>query len=272
MQRLTLSILIVLALLGVASFWVVPPIPQPQLYHNFADQRSLSGIPNFWNVISNLPFLIVGGWGILYLSSGSAPDGLQDSTERWMFLFFFIAVAFTGVGSAYYHLAPNNERLVWDRLPITMAFMALFAIIIAERLSRRVGVWLFVSLIVLGVASVLYWHLTETWGRGDLRPYLLVQFYPVVAIPIILALTPKAYTRTENLYSALAWYVGAKLYEILDDAVFSFGNIVSGHTLKHIGAAVSCYMILSWIRQRRLVKTQTFKEPWPITDPNPHSQ
>ncbi len=93
MQRLTLSILIVLALLGVASFWVVPPIPQPQLYHNFADQRSLSGIPNFWNVISNLPFLIIGGWGILYLSSGSAPDGLQDSTERWMFLFFFIAVA-----------------------------------------------------------------------------------------------------------------------------------------------------------------------------------
>jgi len=135
-----------------------------------------------------------------------------------------------------------------------------------------VGVWLFVSLIVLGVASVLYWHVTETWGRGDLRPYLLVQFYPVVAIPIILAFTPKAYTRTENLYSALAWYVGAKLYEILDDAVFSFGHVVSGHTLKHIGAAVSCYMILSWIRQRRLVKTQTFKEPWPVTDPNPHSQ
>src|SRR5438094_8363173 len=172
MQRLTPSILIVLALLGVASFWVVPPIPQPQLYHNFADQRSLSGIPNFWNVISNLPFLIIGGWGILYLSSGSAPDGLQDSTERWMFLFFFIAVAFTGVGSAYYHLAPNNERLVWDRLPITMANIALFAIIIAERLSRRVGALLFVSLIVFGLDNVHYWRLSATSACVDLRPYL----------------------------------------------------------------------------------------------------
>src|SRR5437667_12696905 len=160
--------LICLDLLGVASSLVVPAIPQAQLYHHFADQRSLAGTPNVWNVISNLPFLIVGGWGILYLSSGSAPDGLQDSTERWMFLFFFIAAAFTGVGSAYYHLAPNNERLVWDRLPITMTFMRLFAIIIAERLSRRVGVWLFVSLIVFGVASVLYLHLTEIWVRGGL--------------------------------------------------------------------------------------------------------
>jgi hypothetical protein len=126
--------------------------------------------------------------------------------------------------------------------------------------------------VLLGVATVFYWYLTETWGMGDLRAYLLTQIYPVVAIPVILALSPKRYTRTEYLYSAMAWYVGAKLYEVLDKPVFAVGHLVSGHTLKHIGAAVSCYMILSWLRQRRLVEAQGFEMPWPATDTSPRNE
>jgi hypothetical protein len=259
MPRLTVQILVGLAILGVVSFWFVPPIAQPQWYHDFGDKRSLLGIPNFWNVISNLPFLFVGGWGIGYLLPDGAKAGLPDFVERWLFLFLFAAVALTGVGSAYYHWEPNNDRLVWDRLPLAMMFMALFAIIIAERLNRRIGVLLFMPLVVLGAATVFYWHLTELWGRGDLRPYLLGQLYPVVAIPILLWLGPATYTRTENLYIAIGWYAGAKLYEFLDKEIYSVGHIVSGHTLKHIGAAVSCYMILSWIRQRRLVGNAAFE-------------
>jgi hypothetical protein len=83
---------------------------------------------------------------------------------------------------------------------------------------------------------------------------LLTQIYPVVAIPIILWLCPATYTKTEKLCAAMAWYAGAKLYEFLDKDLYSFGQILSGHTLKHIGAAASCYMVLSWIRQRRLVR------------------
>src|SRR3990172_102797 len=33
-------------------------------YHNFADQRALWGVSNFWNVVSNLPFLLVALWGL----------------------------------------------------------------------------------------------------------------------------------------------------------------------------------------------------------------
>ena len=171
-----------------------------------------------------------------------------------MHLFFFAAVALMGVGSAFYHLSPNNDRLVWDRLPIAVTFMALFAIIITEYLSRRAGVVLFVPLVLLGAATVFYWHLTETWGRGDLRPYLLTQLYPAVAMPLILWLCPKSYTSTGTLVSAMAWYAGAKLYEFLDKDIFSFGQVISGHTLKHIGAAVSCYLIFIWMRDRRLVE------------------
>ena len=155
-----------------------------------------------------------------------------------------------GVGSAYYHWEPNNERHVWDRLPLAVAFMALFAIIIAERIDRRVGMWLFVPLMALGGGTVLYWHWTEVWGRGDLRPYLLVQLYPMLAVPAILLLFPARYSRTADLFGCLAWYAGAKGLELLDSPIYSQGQIVSGHTLKHLVAAVSAYLVLFMIQHR----------------------
>jgi hypothetical protein len=259
LQRLTLPILLSLAVIAVASFWFIPPIPQPQWYHSFADQRMLLGIPNFWNVISNLPFLFVGGWGACYVLSAQSAEGFRDSTERWMYLVFFAAVALTGIGSAYYHWYPKNETLVWDRLPITITFMALFAIIIAERIDLGVGAWLFWPLVIVGAATVFYWYFTETWGRGDLRPYLLTQIYPLLAIPVVLWLYPPVYTNAGNLYAALGWYVGAKIYEFLDMPVYLIGRIISGHTLKHVGAAVSCYLILNWVRQRRVIISSTLQ-------------
>jgi hypothetical protein len=253
MKRLAIAILAGLALAGLASLLWLAPMPQPLWYHDFADKRSLLGIANFWNVLSNLPFLLVGGWGICYLASAQSAESVQDTAERWMYVFFFAAVALTGVGSAYYHLEPNNHRLVWDRLPIALTFMALFAIIITERLSRSAGILLFFPLVMLGALSVVYWHLSETWGKGDLRLYLLTQLYPILAIPVVVWLCPGRYTGEPSLYSALAWYAGAKLYEFLDRAVFSAGQIISGHTLKHIGAAAGCYVILRWLCRRRLV-------------------
>lgn len=252
-MRLVTSIMIGMAAIGVVLLFILPPVPQPPWYHNFADQVPLLGIPNFWNVISNFPLLVVGLWGIFYLGSKKAKEKALDANERWMYLVFFVAVALSGVGSAYYHLKPNNERLVWDRLPIAITFMALFGIIISEYLSRRAGGLLFLPLLLLGAASVIYWGLTESWGRGDLRPYLLSQLYPALAIPLILWLTPRRYTQTEKFYAAIAWYAAAKLYEFLDKAIYAAGRIVSGHTLKHIAAAVSCYLILNWIQSRRKI-------------------
>ncbi len=263
MQRFTVPILLALAFASPILFFVIPPIAQPQWYHAFADKRTLLGLPHFWNVISNLPFLLVGLWGVRHTASVEEGESIQDSIARWMYLFLFAAVMLTGIGSAYYHLEPNNERLVWDRLPIAMMFMALFAIVIAERINRRAGALLFVPLVLLGAATVWYWHLSEVWGRGDLRPYLLTQIFPVFAIPLILWLCPARHTKTATFYSAIAWYASAKIYEFLDKDLYSFGEILSGHTLKHIGAAVSCYLILSWVRQRRLMRAPTTAEIQP---------
>jgi len=183
-----------------------------------------------------------------------------NAQGRWMDLVFFAAVALTGVGSAFYHLNPNNGRLVWDRLPIAVAFMALFAMIIKEYLSRQIGVLLFVPLVLLGAATVFYWHITESQGNGDLRPYLLTQVYPAVAMPLILWLCPVKYTSTGALYGALGWYAGAKVFEFLDKEVFSLGHIISGHTLKHLAAAVSCYMVLIWMQKHHRMDDR-YEEP-----------
>lgn len=242
-----------LGLVPVLLLLVVPAFPQPLWYHDFADQRCLLCVPHMMNVVSNVPFVVVGLWGLAYVAR-CARERFQGRADRGFYAVFFVAVALTGVGSAYYHSLPNNDRLLWDRLPLAVAFMALFALILAERVHQRAGV-LFVPLVLLGGGSVVYWHLTESWGQGDLRPYLLVQLYPLVTLPIILWLFPARFTGTQDLYAALACYVVAKGLEILDRPTYAQGQLVSGHTLKHLVAALGPYFVLHMLKWRRALTT-----------------
>ena len=136
----------------------LPRIPQPQAYHSFADQRSFMGIPNFGPVVSNFPFALVGIWGIIFLlRPSSAPTSAHfiDSRERWPYLVAFVGILLTAFGSSYYHLDPNNARLVWDRLPIMVALTATAAAVIAERVEIRTGLLLLPVFLFVGIASVL---------------------------------------------------------------------------------------------------------------------
>jgi hypothetical protein len=231
----------------------LPRIPQPQAYHNFADQRSFLGIPNFADVVSNVPFAVFGLWGLAFwLRSNSEPNSslFVDRRERWPYLVIFIGVLLTAFGSAYYHLEPSNARLVWDRLPMTVAFMAVVAAMIAERISVRIGLWLLPVLVLVGFSSVLQWYLSELRGAGDLRFYATVQAYSVLFVLIVLLLPPR-YTRSSDLAIVAGFYVLAKVLEILDKPIFELGHIVSGHTLKHLAAATSGYWILRMLQKRR---------------------
>jgi hypothetical protein len=248
--------LALLAVAAVAITWAVsqPPLPQDMSYHGFADQRHLLGVPHFLNVVSNVPFLVVGVLGLRFLGSGEAvrPGGpFRQPAERWPFLLFFLGVALTSLGSSYYHLDPGNERLLWDRLPMAVAFMSLFSAVLAERISLRVGLALLPVLVTAGLASVLYWHWTEQRGEGDLRPYYLVQFGSMLALPVLLLLFPPYYTGTAHLFGALGWYVAAKVLEHpLDAPIFALGGWISGHTLKHLAAALAAYGVLRWVKGR----------------------
>jgi hypothetical protein len=245
-------VLIVLgaAVASAAALAFLRPIPQPQAYHFFADQRRFCGVSNFANTASNLPFLVVGIGGIAAIVGGKVR--FIDTRERWPYLVFFAGVALTCLGSAYYHVAPDNDRLVWDRLPITLSFMSLFAAMIAERISIKAGLALLAPLLLLGIVSVWYWGLTEQSGRGDLRMYGYVQFFPALGIPLILALFPARYTRTWDLVPAMAWYVLAKVLEAADKQVYAaLGRSVSGHTLKHLAAAAATGSVWHMLLRRQ---------------------
>ncbi len=255
--RLRVGILLAISAVVTGVMLALPPIEQPDWYHKFADDRCFLGIPNTLNVLSNIPFVVVGVLGLWFLTSAVAKEpgrSFVDPAERWPYAFFFLFIALTGFGSAYYHSQPNNDRLLWDRLPLAIAFMAFFAIMISERIGRRAGSILFWPLVFLGAGSVVYWHQSEVHRAGDMRIYLLVQFYPLLAIPLMLWLFPPKYTRTADLIGALAWYIGAKVLEILDAQVYTQGGLVSGHTLKHLLAAVTPYLIYHMIKHRRPIE------------------
>ncbi len=252
-RRARLWLLAGVSLAAIISVYALPPIPQDPAYHRFVDQRALLGIPNFLDVISNAAFFLVGIAGLFFLwqqSKSGSGSAFIERVERWPYVLLFLGVLLTCFGSAYYHLAPDNERLLWDRLPMTLSFMSFFAAIIAERISVKAGLRLLLPLILLGAGSVIYWHWSEVRGRGDLRPYVAVQFFPLLATPLIVLLFPPRYTKGVDIAVALGLYVLAKILEGFDREIFALGRIVSGHTLKHLAAAMAAYWFLRMLRLR----------------------
>ncbi len=233
-QNRPLLIFLGLMAASLAALWLLPPIPQDQAYHQFADQRTLLGIPNFWNVVSNLPFAFVGAVGLWQFHRDPAT------------VVFFAGVFLTAFGSAYYHWSPSDGTLFWDRLPMTIAFSGVLAAAVEERIDERTGRLLLWPMVVLGVISMLVWRWT-----GDLRLYGWVQFFPILSLPVMFALLKPKYTGTMYWIVAAGWYVLAKILEYTDSAIYSAGHLVSGHTLKHLAAAAATYAILRYYQTRR---------------------
>ncbi|HSS99744.1 MAG TPA: hypothetical protein VLK33_22070, partial [Terriglobales bacterium] len=252
-------LLIAGAAIIIASIAVVlPPTPQPLTYHNFADHRAWLGIPNFGDVTSNIPFAIVGLWGLAFISTLKSPsygNHFADQSEHWFYIVVFCGLILTAFGSSYYHLAPDNERLVWDRLPMAIVFMSMVAAVIAERISLRAGLRLWPLLLAIGIGSVVQWHYSEVHGHGDLRFYAAVQAYSGIVLLLALFLPPK-YTRTSDFAVVAGFYALAKILESTDKMIFSVGHIISGHTLKHVAAAGAGYWILRMLQKREVIESR----------------
>ncbi|MEN8236524.1 MAG: ceramidase domain-containing protein [Pseudomonadota bacterium] len=238
-------------ILCVAVFIVVPAIPQDLSYHNFANSGALWGVPNFADVVSNIPFVFVGIMGLWTVAK--LPYAML-SHEHWFWLIFFVGVLLVGFGSGYYHWTPNNSTLVWDRLPMTIGFMSLFAFVIFDRMGRWHGLVLLPILLVLGSSSVFYWDYTESLGAGDLRPYAIVQFGPFLFIISLFLLFSSHYTGGKYFVRVFLWYALAKVFEHFDHGIYQISHgMVSGHTLKHLASAMACYEVIQYLRMRRLL-------------------
>ena len=243
-SKLRIILLEGLALAIISAVLFFDRIPQDPSYHSFADQRHICGISNCMDVMTNIFFVIVGGYGLLFLTKSK-----MQRSMKVMYGTLFIGIILTGLGSAYYHLAPGNPRLVWDRIPMTIVFMSFLCATISERISMRAGQGLLVPLILAGIASVYWWHYTEQQGNGDLRMYAVVQFLPMLYIPLILLLFPSP-TRDPGsrlLVLVVASYVIAKVCEHFDDEIFAFTGFISGHSLKHTMAAVATWFIVKMV-------------------------
>jgi len=226
-----------LMIISLGALLPLPPLLQDQSYHQFADQREFFGIPNFWNVVSNLPFIAVGAAGLLRFR--------RDATTAVLFAGLFL----TGFGSSYYHLDPNDDTLFWDRLPMTLCFAAILAAVVEERVDAKADAMLLRPMVAIGIFSLLLWRWTD-----DLRLYAWAQFFPFLALVLILQLFPPKYTGAFYWAVAVALYALAKLLEFFDEKIYSLGSILSGHTLKHFAAAAGGFAILRLFEMRRPIQ------------------
>ena len=234
----------------IAVFVFVDPFPQPQAYHAFADDRSLLGIANFWNVATNAVFLVPGIAGLWMLGSRNHAGIVSGLFPAYHIL--FVGVLLTAFGSGWFHLAPDNDTLFWDRLPMTVAFMSLVAIIVGEHVSENLGRRLLWPLLVIGAASVFYWDYSESQHAGDLRLYGLVQFLPMLLIPAIMLMYQSVFDRTRFIWVVFLLYALAKVFEQMDAAIYGFGEIISGHSIKHVCAALGPIVLIYGGSKRQL--------------------
>lgn len=213
---------------GITAAFCLSPISQDPAYHVFADRRILFGTQNFWNVFSNLPFVLVGAYGL-----GKLP-GLLPSSPRSAYGVFCMGAVLVGLGSAYYHSSPSTPTLVWDRLPMTVTFMALLSMVISDHISEQLGREMLWPLVLAGVASVGYWYWSELQGRGDLRAYGVIQFLPMLLIPLMLIIGIGKGLSTPWLWGTVGTYALTKVAEHFDQVIYDTTGTISGHSIKHV--------------------------------------
>ena len=247
-ERIALSLIALIMVLSLVAVLQIEPIAQDLAYHNFADAREMFQISNFWNVVSNLGFLLVGFYALYKLFV--VKSLLIVNEIKIAYTLFFLAIVLVSFGSSYYHLDPNNETLLWDRLPMTIAFMALFSSIIAEFISVKIGRVVLFPLLVFGMGSVLYWFFGELEGMGDLRAYVLVQFLPIVIMPMIFTLFSSSFSLVKGYWLLLLCYLVAKVFEYFDAQIYEILGVISGHSLKHMISALGVFILVRSFERR----------------------
>ncbi len=246
-------LLTAIALIAIAAMPLLPRMGQDPAYHDFADRTALLSLPNALNVLSNLVFLWAGTAGLLCLAPARKIAIRHEI--RFAYPAFFAVLILVAFASAYYHWAPDNAALAIDRGAMILAFAAFFTIVLGERVSPRAARRLVPWLLVAGLGSVAYWYLSEYAGRGDLRPYALFQFLPVLLLPCILLLFESRYTRGADLWWLLGCYLAARVCELLDREIYAALGLLSGHSLKHILIGVGCLVLLRHLRRREPIGT-----------------
>jgi hypothetical protein len=223
--------------------------PREHFYHLFADTRTRFGIPNFMNVASNLAFLAVGLIGVVSLLRNGPALG-----TRMFYLLLFAALIAVSMGSMYYHWNPDHARLFWDRAPMTVAFSAFFAATVADRFDMRSGAFALSLALALTLGSLVYWRMSDIAGNDNVWPYFVAMYGAIAIALMLIVLFPSHYPGERHALASLAIFAVAMAFDSwLDAPLYELGNILSGHTLKHLLAALA--MLWLWWHMLR-------RRPW----------
>ncbi len=242
-------LLVTVSLISAIALLFIKPIPQDEAFHHFADIRSIFSVANFWNVISNLVFFGLGVTALLKLYKRKLAIVGQIKAAYYIFFTSVLLVAF---GSAYYHYNPNNITLVWDRLPMTIAFMSLLSFALAEFVDVNIGRRCLITFLLTGVFSIAYWLYGELHNNGDLRLYALVQFLPILLLLLLLLFGRPIYNTQWGYWALFSAYILAKLAEHFDVAIYKItGELMAGHLLKHLLSAFGLLLFLVYLGKRK---------------------
>lgn len=234
-----------------AIAWALPPLAQPPAYYDFADQRACWGLPNCFDTASNAFYVLAGAAGLRALQRGQG--AFRDRREARPYGLFFFGAILVGFGSGYFHLEPGNERLLWDRLAMMLTFMAWLSAIVCERVDLRAGLRLLPLFLAAGLGSAAWWGWSEARGAGDLLPYLFMQLYPALLVPLLLGLYAPRYSGDRAILAVIGLYLLAFLFDLGDDEVFALtGERLSGHTIKHALSALAVYAVVLHLGRRTI--------------------
>ena len=232
-QEKILSGLVVLALLAAG---LLPFIAQDQAYHQFADRRIFFNVPNTLDSLSNLAFVIFGAWGLVLQWRRLLV--FETGALQQLVTLFFVGFIGTGVGSFWYHLAPDDTGLVLDRLGMVIALSGVLGIAAAHKVSARAGYALAALALALGPLSVWWWK-----QSGNVAPYAVLQFGGMLLVIWMMSL--RSSVRGPNWAVFITLYALAKVFETFDLQVFQLTHgLISGHTLKHLVAACAALAII----------------------------
>ncbi|MES2965492.1 MAG: hypothetical protein V4760_16545 [Bdellovibrionota bacterium] len=230
----SIALMVALVLLSITPLLV---LGEEATFMHFADHRMMFGLKNAADVLSNFGFLIAGALGLRAVGArhGTKRD---DRTLHYLGFVVFGSVLATAFGSPYFHLNPNHESLLWDRLPMAIGFAGLVSLLIADRISARAGRWSFAALAGFALWSISMWQVFEFS-----TPYSALQAGSLVAVVLIAWLHPKGRLENRFIWLASAGYLVAKLFEVSDAPLYELTGFVSGHSLKHVMAALAIYAL-----------------------------
>lgn len=213
--------------------------------HPFVDARTLLGLPNAMDVLTNAPLALAGLWGLLVLRGRALPAATQQAA--WM---FFAGLVATGFGSAWYHWAPDATGLVWDRLGMAVTFAGALALAVAERVGQAPARQALRVLLPLALLSAIL-----PASNGNVLPWAVLQFGGMALIVWLALRKPVAGAIGIRLGALIGLYALAKVLELGDTAVFhATADTVSGHSLKHLVAALAAWPVLAALKLQRQAK------------------